>query len=198
MTLPSCTTWECVNSFANWLSAFGMILISGLALRLSIRDRMINMRAELNTGLIPGPDPTILNRQVYILSFTNTGPRPITATNHCWSLPFVKGIIFMMPHLDRQLGPLCSKLPLELTDGKEGHIFYAADFHTRLEKTERFLCHKNRFIAWIRIRFFRVRITTTTGKRIKVVVKPAVRRKLWRVYTTAPAFVPKNHTQPAK
>ena len=185
MTLASCTTWECVNSFANWLSAVGTLFISGLALWLSIRDRLINMQAELNTGLIPGANPTILNQQVYILSFTNIGARPVTVRDHCWSLPFVKGIIFFMPYMDPQLGMLCTKLPIELTDGKEGHAFYAADFYSKLDKPEEFLFHRNRLVAWIRIHFFRVLITTTAGKRINVAVKPAVRKKLWRTYKAA-------------
>lgn len=185
MTLASCTTWECVNSFANWLSAVGTLFISGLALWLSIRDRLINMQAELNTGLIPGANPTILDQQVYILSFTNIGVRPVMVTNHCWSLPFVKGLTFLMPQMDSQLGALCSKLPIELTDGKEGHAFYAADFFSKLDKPEEFLFHKNRVVAWVRIHFFRVLIATTTGKRVNVAVTPAVRKKLWCTYKAA-------------
>jgi hypothetical protein len=171
-----------VNSFANWLSAVGTLLISGIALWLSIRDRLINMQAELNIGLIPGTNPTILDQQVYILSFTNIGVRPVMVTNHHWSLPFVKGISILMPQMDSQLGPFCSKLPIELTDGKEGHIFYAVNFFSKLDKPEEFLFHKNCLVAWIRIHFFRVLIATTTGKRINVAVKLAVRKKLWRTY----------------
>lgn len=182
MTVASCTTWECVNSFANWLAAVGTIFISGLALWLSVRDRMVNMRAEFNIGLVAGDNPTIIDREVYILSFTNIGPRPITVTNHCWSLPFFKGIIFLMPNMDRQLGHLCSKLPLELSDGKEGHAFYGKDFFSQLDEPEKVLFHKNRLVAWLRIRLFRIYVTTTIGKRVKVAIKLAARKKLWRTY----------------
>jgi hypothetical protein len=177
-TITSCTTWECINSFANWLSAIGTILITGLALWLTVKDRMIHVSAELNVGLVPSNNPLVLDTRVYILSFTNVGPRPVTITNHCWFLPFSKGVIFLMPHMDSVLGKLCSKLPLELTDGKEGHAFYSHDFFSKLEEPEKVLFHKNHFIAWIRIHFFKVRIATTIGKRLKVKIKPAVRRQL--------------------
>jgi hypothetical protein len=146
---------------------------------------MVNMRAELDVGLVPGTNPTVLDQQVYALSFTNIGPRPIIVTNHFWTLPFFKGVIYLMPQMDRQLGPICSKLPLKLTDGKEGHAFYARDFFSKLDEPEKVLFHKNRLVAWLRIRFFRVYISTTLGKRVKVTVKPAVRKTLWRIYKDA-------------
>ena len=185
MTVTSCTTWECINSFANWLAALGTILITGLALWLSVRDRMINVRANLSLGLVPGSNPSVLDSQVYVLSFTNVGPRPVTVTNHCWFLPFKKGVVYLMPQMDRGLGRLCSTLPIELTDGKEGHAFYSDDFFSKLDEPEKFLFHKNRVVAWWRISFFRVRISTTIGKRLKVTVARPVRRRLWRIYRDA-------------
>lgn len=185
MTVTSCTTWECINSFANWLSALGTILITGLALWLSVRDRMLNVKANLSLGLVPGNNPNVLDTHVYALAFTNVGPRPVTVTNHCWFLPFKKGVVYLMPQMDRELGRLCSTLPIELTDGKDGHAFYSDDFFSKLDEPEKFLFHKNRFVAWWRINFFRVRISTTIGKRIKVTVARPVRRRLWRVYRGA-------------
>ena len=181
-SISPCMTWECINSFGNWLSAIGTILISSLALWLSVKDRLIHVSAELNVGIVPSNNPLVLDTRVYILSFTNVGIRPVTITNHCWFLPFSKGVIFLMPHMDLVVGILCSKLPLELTDGKEGHAFYPYDFFSRLDEPEKILFHKNRLIAWIRIHFFKVRISTTVGKRLNVKVKPAVRRQLWQSY----------------
>lgn len=183
--MAPCTTWECINSFAPWLSAIGTIFISGIAVWLSVRDRMVNMRAEFDVGIVPGTNTTVLDQKVYALSFTNIGPRPITVTNHLWTLPFFKGVIFLMPELDNRLGPLCSKYPLELTDGKEGHIFYGKDFFSKLDAPDKMLFNKNRLIAWLRIHFFNMYICTTIGKRIKVNVKPAVRNTLWRSYKDA-------------
>jgi hypothetical protein len=156
---------------------------------------MVNMRAEFNIGLVPGDSPSIIDREVYVLSFTNIGPRSITVTNHCWSLPFFKGIIFLMPSMDRQLGHLCSKLPLELSDGKEGYAIYGKDFFLQLNEPEKVLFHKNRLIAWLRIRLFRIYVTTTIGKRVKVAIKLAARKKLWGTYK---AHNPAVHTGAAR
>ncbi|QET71816.1 hypothetical protein [Bordetella bronchiseptica] len=182
MSIASCVTWECVNSFANWLSAIGTICTAGLALWLSVRDRRINLKAALTLGLLPSSKQDILDLQVFVLSFTNVGPRPVTITNHCWELPFINGIIFLQPYMDRDIGKFCSKLPLELTDGKEGHAFYSNDFFLNLDAPEKFLFHKNRFVAWLRIRFFKIRIVTTAGARPRVKIARAVRQRLWQQY----------------
>ncbi|MCC6208760.1 MAG: hypothetical protein IT488_11480 [Gammaproteobacteria bacterium] len=153
------------------------------------------MSAEFNIGLVAGDNPSIIDRECYVLSFTNIGPRPITVTNHCWFLPFFKGNIFLMPQMDTQLGHLCSKLPLELSDGKEGRAFYGRDFFSQLDEPEKVLFHKNRLIAWLRIRLFRIYVTTTIGKRVKVAIKLAARKKLWRTYKTHNSAV---HTDAAR
>lgn len=184
MIITSCSTWECINSFANWLSALGTILITGLALWLSVKDRMVNIKANLTLGLTSGTKSDVLDRRVYLLSFINVGARPVTVTNHYWVLPFVKGIVVFMPHMDRSLGWLCSKLPIELTDGKEGHAFYADNFFSVLNHPKDFLFHQNRLTAWWRIHFFRVIVDTTVGKRVKVKVAWNVRRRLWYSYKT--------------
>jgi len=182
LTNLSCATWECINSFAAWLSALGTILITGLALWLSVKDRMVNVKAVLSLGLVAGNDPRLLDTPVYALSITNVGPRPVTVTNHYWYLPFVKGLVVLLPQMDPELGGLCSRLPFEITDGKEGHAFYPCDFFSKLDEPEKFLFHKNPLTAWLRIHFFKVRIATTIGKRVKVTVQRPVRQKLWRTY----------------
>jgi hypothetical protein len=182
MAIKECSTWECVNSFANWLAAIGTIFISSLALWLSVRDRMINMKVDLTLGLIPNENRSILDRIVFIISFTNVGPRPVIVVNHAWSLPFSRGVIFLMPDLDPQLGSLCAKLPLELSDGKGGHVFFDENFFSLLENSQGVFFHENLFIAWLRIRFFRVHIRTTVGKSVRASIHSGVRKKLWNLY----------------
>lgn len=182
MSIQSCVTWECINSFANWLSAIGTILITGLALWLSVRDRRINLKSVLALGLIPSDNATVLDRPVFVLSFTNVGPRPVTVTNHCWILPLLKGFVYLQPHMDVEVGGLCSELPLELTDGKEGHVFYPENFFLQLDDPHRFFFHKSRYVAWLRIHFFKVRIVTTAGVRPYVKVARTVRQRLWHQY----------------
>ncbi|CRM58996.1 hypothetical protein [Pseudomonas sp. 28 E 9] len=182
MSIGSCTTWECINSFANWLSACGTILITGFALWLSVRDRRISLKSSLTLGLVPSANANILNRPVFALSFTNIGIRPVTITSHCWKLPFTKGFVFLHPYLDIETGRLCSKLPMDLTDGKEGYAFYPDNFFSKLENPQAFLFPENRYIAWLRIFFFRVYIITTVGTRSSVRISRSVRTSLWREY----------------
>jgi hypothetical protein len=182
MNIVPCTNWECINSFSNWISALGTIFISSLALWLSVKDRLIRVRAYLDVGLVPGNDHLILDRRVFILSFTNIGPRPVTVTNHSWFFPFSKGYIALFPQMDERVSRLCTQLPIELTDGKSGHIFYPNDFFLLLEEPERVFLIKHRFLAWIRIHFFAVKLSTSIGKHVRVVVKPSVRKELWRQY----------------
>lgn len=177
-------TWECVNSFANWLSAIGTICISGLALWLSVRDRLVNLKATFHLGVVPSSNPDCLDQPVFLLSFTNVGPRPVTVTNHFWEIPFSKGNIFLHPHKDLEVGRLCSKLPLELTDGKEGHACYSKNFFVKLQDSDKFLFHKNRYVAWLRIKFFKIKIVTTIGSRHRVKIARAVREQLWNQYRT--------------
>ena len=80
-TLQACDTWGCVNSFADWLSAFGTILVSSLALWFSMKERILRLKCSFDIGLVPGSERLILNQQVFILSFTNIGLRPVTVTN---------------------------------------------------------------------------------------------------------------------
>ena len=87
-----------------------------------------------------------------------------------------------MPQMDPHIGGLCSKLPIELTDGKEGRAFYAHDFFSKLDAPQKFLFHRNVLIAWLRIHLFRVWIDTTIGKRVAVNVRRSVREKLWNAY----------------
>ena len=40
-TLKPCNTWNCINSFALWLSAIGMVRISSITLWLTVKDKLI-------------------------------------------------------------------------------------------------------------------------------------------------------------
>ena len=182
MSIASCVTWECVNSFANWLAALGTIFISGLALWLSVRDRAINLKADFNTALLPKDDPKVLETHVFALSFTNQGPRTVTVNNFVLSLPFSKKVIYIFPWMDSRVSHFCSKLPAELLDGKTGHIFFPIDFFNSLEKPDIVLFHKNKLLAWMRIHFFRIYVVTTVGKRVVVSIKKLARKKQWSMY----------------
>jgi len=179
------STWDWVNAIANWFAAVGTVSTAALALWLSVRDRQVRLKAEFSLGRIPGKNPKLLDQTVFVLEFVNNGPRTTTVTNHLWRLPFHKGVLFLFPDIDTPLASLCSRLPVELSDGKSGHIFYQLNHFKSLDTPEGFLFHPNRRIAWFRIRFFRLYLSTTIGKRVKVKVSSSVRKNLWQQYNAA-------------
>ncbi|HHX8330657.1 TPA: hypothetical protein ACVOYW_004448 [Vibrio alginolyticus] len=73
--METCNTWECFNSFASWLSAIGTLLVSGIALWLSVRDRFIRMSNRFSLGVLANGGE--LNMKVFVLEFTNIGVRPV-------------------------------------------------------------------------------------------------------------------------
>ena len=143
---------------------------------------MINMRATFDTVVTNGTSPNVLDRHGFMLSFTNIGPRPITVTGHTWSLPFKKHQLFFMPQMEPGTAHLNSRLPVEITDGKEGHLFYKEAFFSELEQPEMALFHSNKTVAFARIWLFRIRIGTSVGKRVRVKVSRTARRRLWALY----------------
>ncbi|EGQ9468953.1 hypothetical protein C4H03_RS23210 [Vibrio parahaemolyticus] len=181
--MEECNTWECVNSFSYWLSAIGTLLVSGIALWLSVRDRFIRMSNRFSIGaLLNGAG---LDMNVYVLEFTNIGVRPVTVTNYKWRIPFNgsrKSSLITFPQLDDRVAPYCSKLPIELTDGKSGNIFHTEDFFTNRDDPKAFLYPENKLIAFLRIHLFRVYICTSVGDDISVKIDRSLRRKLWKEY----------------
>lgn len=186
--LDACTTWECINSFASWLAAIGTIIISGLALWLSWRDNLIRVKASFDYGLLPGEDPRVLDREMYVLEFTNIGRRTVSLTNYEWRIrrwswvwKYKRWITF--PYLDSEIGHLCSKFPVELHDGKAGHIFHKASFFNELEVKDNYhLFARSKAIAFIRIFDFQIVLKTTTGKEIRVYIPVRVRKNIWHRY----------------
>tara|TARA_R110001606_G_scaffold346892_4_gene496038 strand:+ start:65811 stop:66380 length:570 start_codon:yes stop_codon:yes gene_type:complete len=184
---PECKdTWLFINSFAPWLSAAGTVLISGIALWLSARDRKVQLRATFSNGVIPNENSHVLNLFVYTLSCVNVGPRQVSVTNYHWryrKYPFTEKLKFYtFPYLDDRINRLCSKLPKQLSDGEQVLIFHPSDFFSSLEKREEFLFAKNSLTAFYRIMSFRLYMDTSIGKPVKVKIDWRWRRNLWREY----------------
>lgn len=182
--MEPCNTWNCINSFALWISAIGTVSVSALALWLSIRDKYIRMSNRFSLGLIGGEDPMVLNRKVFVLEFTNIGVRPVTVTNYKWKIPLTnnKGFSVTFPQMDHRVTALCTKLPIELTDGKSGQLFHTNDFFSGINKPEEFMYPRRKLLAFIKIWFFRIYISTSIGMDIPVKVDRAVRKSLWKEY----------------
>lgn len=182
--MQACDTWNCVNSFALWISAIGTVSVSTIALWLSLRDGFLRISTRFSLGIIANASPSRENIRVYILEFTNIGVRPITVTNYRWKIPFLKSAAFVItfPQLDSRVASVCTKLPAELTDGQGGNIFHTDDFFSAMEEPEKFLYPKSKIMAFIRIWFFKMYISASTGKQIAVKIDRNVRKKLWKEY----------------
>ena len=130
---------------------------------------------------MPLDNINVLNNEVYILSFTNIGHRMVTVTNYEWRIrkwPIIwkSNRLITFPYMDESLGHLCSKFPVELSDGKEGHIFHKGTFFEDLEIKENHLFSSSKFIAFMRIFDFKLFLRTTTGKIIDVYIPFRVRK----------------------
>jgi hypothetical protein len=183
--IEACTTWNCVNSFALWISAIGMVAISSMTLWLTIKDKILRLSSIFDNGVLPGDDGKTMNRDVFILSFTNIGSRPVTVTNYRWIIRhsfFKKKYSFGFPHLDQTVGRFCTKFPSELTDGKEGHVFHNYTYFSDLEEPEKMLFANNWFAAIWRIYNFKLQIMTTVGKKFSVKIPFRVRRLIHKQY----------------
>ncbi|MFN8967739.1 MAG: hypothetical protein ACK5XR_03135 [Pseudanabaena sp.] len=184
--MESCNTWQCVNSFAPWIAAFGNITISGLAYWLSVRDKVIRVDSRLSIAQLAGNDPTTLNRRAYQISFINIGARPVTITYFEWhhkSHPFGRLHRKMtFPHLDQRFSLLCTKFPAKLTDGEQGQVFHPIDFFKSMDTSADFLFAENAFIAFYRISTFNIFLTTSVGKTKKVKITRGLRNEIWKQY----------------
>jgi hypothetical protein len=184
--LEPCNTWQCFNSFAPWLSAIGIIFISGTALWLSVRDKVIRLDANFSGSLIASYDPMKLDTYVYLLDFVNIGVRDVQITNFLWcskKIPFSKSQrSFIQPYLDPRVTSMCSKFPMKLKDGDSARLFFPANFIEALDEPELFIFPNNFVYAFFRIFTSEIYLCTSVGTKIKVKIRSGIRRELWRKY----------------
>ena len=164
----------------------GTTAISGLALWLSVRDKIIRLDSRLSIVQIPGEDPKVLDRWAYMISFINVGARTVTINNFEWRLrsyPFGKlQIKVTFPHMDQRFSLLCTKFPAKLTDGEQGQVLIPIDFFKRIDKSADFLFAENAVIAFYRISTFNIFITTSVGETKKVKIARGLRNEIWKQY----------------
>lgn len=104
-TIKPCDTWNCINSFALWFSAIGMVSISFVSLWLAIKDKLIRVNGVFRLGIIQSDLVTksVFDRQVFILSFVNMGRRKVKIDNFkmCIKVGLFKyNYLFLFPQLD--------------------------------------------------------------------------------------------------
>lgn len=185
--LAKASTIELINTLASVFTAIGTVAVSAIALWLTWKDRVIQVKGIFDYGLVAGNNPDVLNQEVYVLSFTNIGCRTAVATNYEWHIrkfPMFWRYIkcFTFPYMEPSLGHLCSKFPLELGSGKEGHIFHKYSLFADMEDKENFLYPSAKALAFYRIFTFKIVVKTTIRKDIKVDIPLRVRKHLWKRY----------------
>ncbi|NQU81564.1 MAG: hypothetical protein HQ543_08600 [Bacteroidetes bacterium] len=179
---------EYVKDLATIISAIGTVIIAGIALRLSWKDRLLQVMAGFDYGLIPGDDPLVLDRKVYILSFTNVGFRTVIISNFEWKIRNFPPLFWKFsrvatsPHLERTLASLCTNFPKELTQGQIGHILHKASIFEELNIKEEFLYPASKCLAFYRILTFKIVLKTTVGRNINVKIPLRVRRYILKQY----------------
>jgi hypothetical protein len=185
--LAECTTWECVNSFAAWFAALGTIVISSLALWLSVKDRMIRLDVVFWNSLVASDNPTIPDTWFYALTCVNIGYRPVTITNYHWrliQLPFSRKMkIVTNAHKCIDAARYSTKLPKELCDGKQAVFYLPSTFFETLNDSDNFIfCRSNKLFAFWRIFTFSIYVDTSVAKVVKANISWKMRRSMWRKY----------------
>jgi len=192
MNIESCNTWQCINSFAPWVSAFGTILISGVSLWLAIKDKLIRLKATFVISQFAIDDPRIEESWAYCISFVNIGVKPITITGYEWhfrSSPCgEKKRKFINPYWNTSFKNVSTKLPCELTDGKQGQIFHSINIFRDLENKSDFLFADSAILAFYRISTFNIFLTTSIGTKIKVKIGKGIRGDIWKQYRGKSSF----------
>jgi hypothetical protein len=176
--LNGCSTWECVNSFSNWISAIGTILISGIALWLSLRDRVTRIEVDLDWATFP-----TLNRDAYIINIVNVGARPATITTFTWTFRNIflkKKRLLMDIYSDNDFNNICAKFPCEITFGKQAPIVIGTNRFITIPPPIFF--EESKIKTWFKIRTLHAVVQTTVGKNFKSKVNKGFRRKIWSDY----------------
>jgi hypothetical protein len=109
------STWDLVNGFANWFSAFGSFAAAAVALY--IANRSARPTAQLTVGhrISIGPGSTTPYPEYAVFRIVNTGDRPIPIVQIGWSIrwPTRRAAVQMFEQ------SLSSRLPIDLTHGQE-------------------------------------------------------------------------------
>ena len=153
------TTWEFINSFSAWLSAFGTIAAVIVTLYLARLDKRV--RLEVSAGLrlmvtpgVPGEHPEYL-----VIRIVNIGHREAQITNIGWKAGLFKRKLAVQTTIKDGLS---SDLPVRLRDGQEANYYIPLKEHPNWLRdfVKDFLPNKIRF----RSRFISITVHTSIGK----------------------------------
>ena len=164
------STWEFINSFSPWLSAFGTIAAVIVALYLARIDKRVRLEVSAGIRLIvtpgaPGPHPEFL-----AIRIVNIGHREAQVTNIGWEVGLLKKKLAVQITVKDGLS---SDLPVRLKDGQEANYYIplSENINWLRDFVKDFLPNKFR----LRSRFIKVAVNTSIGKSFKAQIEKGLR-----------------------
>lgn len=168
--MSSVETWEFINSFAPWFSAFGTLAAVVVSLKLATRDRNIRLRVSAGHRLLitPGVD----ERPEYLcIHVVNLGHRDAQLTSIGW-----KAGIFNKRYAVQTLTPdgISSSVPIRLKDGEEAKYFISLQNDWLSEFSEEMLS------PWPLVQkyFLKVQVFTSLGEVFESLIETNLRKKI--------------------
>ena len=166
-------TWECVNSFANWFSAFGTIAAVWTALHLARRDRQIRLQVYAGHRHIVAPGTDRHLSEHLDVGITNIGYREAQIVNIGWKVGFLRkkyGIQSVIAD------GISGKIPVRLRDGEETRYLFpmSGDPQWFQDFVRMFLQPHPR----IRVHFVWIQAYTSVGTLFESRIEKGLRKKL--------------------
>ena len=162
-------TWKFINTFAPWFSALGTLLAVSTSLYLATRDRSIRIKVSAGRRLRFYGGPQGIN--VITIYVVNKGHRNATITGLYWRYAFNKKITFeQAPPV-----PNLSTLPIKLEDGDEATYAFPEDEFSKEIKHFSLVMPPSK-ILWLKAKFIKVGVYTSTGLKFESSIEPALQK----------------------
>ena len=167
-------TWEFINSFAPWFSAFGTLAAVILAIYLARRDK--NIRLEISAGhrlMLSLGNPDYRPEYLYI-NIVNIGHRETQIVNIGWKIGF-----FKKEHSIQTLirdDQISSPMPVRLKDGEEAKYFIPLNDQTKwIENIIQKSLQPN---PKRRINFMKLQVFTSVGKTFNTRIEKGLKERI--------------------
>ncbi len=172
-------TWEFINSFSPWLSAFGTIAAVVVALYLARVDKRVRLEVSAGMRLIVTPGVSGPHPEYLAIRIVNIGHREAQVTNIGWKAGLLKKKLAVQTTMKDGLS---SDIPVRLKDGQEANYYIPLNENTNWLRdfVKDFL--PNKFIR-LRSRFIKVTVHTSIGKSFEAQIEKGLRDRLIDVAT---------------
>lgn len=171
--------WIFINSFSNWVAAFGTVAAVIVALYLARQDKKINLLVKASQGNMVGNGKNI---DCIWVEATNIRHRPATIALLYWKTGIIRrqDFVWIPP-----VNPLSHGLPVKLQDGQQATWMLPVDefLKANLQELQKFL--GGRFLKWQLFTTF-ICARCSTGDVFKSRIGKSMRRFLSAHLKTSP------------